>query len=200
MIEGHFRNGYQRVLVNPIANRLKHCTTPNQVTLLSGILGILVLPALMLQSPYIAALLLLLSGFCDTLDGTLARIKQDSTAWGSVLDIMSDRAVECAVVLGLYTVAPTERALGCICMLVSMLLCVSSFLVVGIFTANESQKSFHYSPGLMERVEAFLFFIAIMIWPSAFGVLALVFTLLVTLTAFIRLAQFYAFQKVGKHQ
>lgn len=200
MIESHLRDGYQRVLVHPIANCLKHFVTPNQITLLSGLLGILVLPALVLQSSYIAVLLLLLSGFCDTLDGTLARVKQDSTVWGSVLDIMSDRTVECAVVLGLFAVAPTERALGCIGMLVSMLLCVSSFLVVGIFTANDSQKSFHYSPGLMERAEAFLFFIAMMLWPSAFGVLALLFILLVTLTAFMRLAQFYAFQKVGTHQ
>ena len=76
-------------------------------------------------------------------------------------------------------------------MLGSMLLCITSFLVVGIFVANDSHKSFHYNPGIMERAEAFIFFIAMMLWPSAFVGLAMLFSLLVTLTAIIRLTQFY---------
>lgn len=71
-------------------------------------------------------------------------------------------------------IAPQERGLWCMLTLGSMLLCITSFLVVGIFTENQSQKSFHYSPGLMKRAEAFSFFIAMMIWP-----------------AIIRLVQFY---------
>ncbi|WP_454780756.1 hypothetical protein [Legionella sp. WA2022007384] len=48
-----------------------------------------------------------------------------------------------------------------------------------------------YSPGLMERAEAFSFFIAMMIWPHAFNFLVCLFTFLVTITAIIRLVQFY---------
>lgn len=42
----------------------------------------------------------------------------------------------------------------------------------------------------MERAEAFFFFILMMLWPDAFGFLSCLFTVLVTLTAIIRLVQF----------
>jgi len=152
---------------------------------------VLVIPALFFNQVFLAIGLLLLSGYCDTLDGTLARFTHHSTAWGSVLDIMMDRLVEFSAVFSLWLVDPSHRALWCFLMLGSMLLCVTSFLVVGIFVANDSQKSFYYSPGIMERAEAFIFFTAMMWWPSAFLPLALLFSFLVVLTAIIRLAQFY---------
>lgn len=195
MIEHHLRQQYQRILVNPLANLLKNTVTPNQMTLFSGFLGVLVLPALMLHQVYFAITLLLLSGFCDTLDGALARFKQNSSDWGSVLDIMTDRLVEFVVVFALFVVAPEQRGIGALLMLGSMLLCITSFLVVGIFTVNDSHKSFYYSPGLMERAEAFLFFIAMMLWPNAFIYLAFFFTFLVTYTAVIRLVQFHSLQQ-----
>ncbi|MBA3536095.1 MAG: CDP-alcohol phosphatidyltransferase family protein [Tatlockia sp.] len=195
MLEHHLRPQYQRFLVNPLAKILQNKVSPQQITLLSGFLGVLVLPALILHQTWVAITLLLLSGFCDTLDGTLARLKQNSSDWGSVLDIMTDRLVEFVVVFALFMVSPQQRGIGAILMLGSMLLCITSFLVVGIFTVNNSQKSFHYSDGVMERAEAFLFFILMMIWPDAFGFLALLFTFLVTLTAVIRIIQFYALQQ-----
>lgn len=191
MIEQHLRYQYDRILVNPIANLLSNYASPNQVTVLSGFLGILVLPTLIYHQVFLAITLLLLSGFCDTLDGSLARLKQNSSDWGSVLDIMTDRLVEFVVVFALFTVAPEERGLWSLLMLGSMLLCITSFLVVGIFSDNNSQKSFNYSPGLIERAEAFLFFIAMMIWPDGFSLLALLFTGLVVVTAGYRLLQFY---------
>lgn len=195
MIEQYLRPSYQRMLVNRIALILSHKVTANQITLLSGFLGCLVLPALISHQVMLAITLLLLSGFCDTLDGTIARLNQNSSEWGSALDIITDRCVEFVVVLALFALAPQERGLWALLMLGSMLLCITSFLVVGIFTANDSQKSFHYSPGFMERAEAFLFFIAMMIWPNAFTVLSLVFTSLVMATAIIRLRQFYHVQQ-----
>lgn len=73
MIEQLLREHYQQILVNPIANRLRHFITPNQITLLSGMLGVFIFPALMIHQEILAICLLLLSGYCDTLDGTLAR-------------------------------------------------------------------------------------------------------------------------------
>lgn len=193
MIEEYIRPSYQRFLVEPLVKRLGDTITPNRITLFSGVAGLLVMPALLLHQIGLAIGILLLSGYCDTLDGTLARSRKQSSDWGSALDIMTDRLVELTVVLALWAVAPESRGLWCLLMLASMLLCISSFLVVGIFTANQSGKSFHYSPGLMERAEAFLFFIAMMIWPQAFALLALIFVVLVSVTAIIRLAQFYRF-------
>lgn len=191
MIEQAFRDTYQNFCVNWVAEKLQHKVTPNAVTTLSGILGILVFPALYFHQVWLAISLLLLSGYCDTLDGSLARLTAKSSNWGSVLDIMIDRTVELVVVFAIWAVAPESRAFGCMLMLGSMFLCVTSFLVVGIFTENETFKSFHYSAGFMERAEAFVFFIAMMLWPQAFPYLAGLFTVLVSLTAFMRLYAFY---------
>ncbi|ARG97051.1 CDP-alcohol phosphatidyltransferase family protein [Legionella micdadei] len=190
MIEEYLRPRYQKCLVNPIASFVRERISANQMTLLSGMLGVLVLPSLLFHQVILAIFLLLLSGYCDTLDGTLARLNHNPSDWGSALDITMDRLVEWVVVFSLWSLAPSERGGWCLLMLGSMLLCITSFLVVGIFSENASQKSFHYSPGLIERAEAFFFFILMMLWPEAFSALAFLFTCLVTLTAIMRLIQF----------
>lgn len=190
MIENKLRPLYQKFLVDPIVKQMVNRCTPNQITLASCILGIGVIPALLLQQPILATILLLLSGYCDTLDGSLARLKEQSSNVGTVLDIMSDRLVEFAVIFALFSLDPVHHGLGAIMMLGSILLCVTSFLVVGIFTPNDSHKGFHYSPGLMERAEAFIFFIA-MIWlPQYFNLLSSIFCILVLWTAYLRIQEF----------
>jgi len=191
MLETYIRQPYQQALVNPIAKMLSKKVTPNQLTVLSGVIGLLVLPCLYFGTYILAILLLLVSGYLDTLDGTLARLTDQSSNWGSVLDITVDRVVEFVVILSLWLVAPEMRSFWIIMMFGSILLCITSFLVVGIFSTNQSEKSFHYSPGLMERAEAFAFFIAMMIFPAWFSLLAFIFCMLVVVTAIIRLKQFY---------
>ena len=200
MIEHSVRKFYQRLFVDPLAKQFIHRIAPNTITWVSGLFGIVVIPSLFFHQIILAVLFLLLSGYCDTLDGTLARLSQQSSDWGAVLDITMDRCVEFFVIIALWLIHPTERALSCFLMLGSVLLCITSFLVVGIFSQNTSEKSFYYSPGLMERAEAFIFFIVMMCWPSAFLALAFLFSTLVTLTAVIRLKQFYQHtRKINAH-
>lgn len=190
MIEHYLRPQYQRLCVNPIAGVLTQHVSPNQITLLSGLLGLLVLPAVLTHQIFLAVVLLLLSGYCDTLDGSLARLTNHSSNWGSVLDIMTDRMVEITLVIALWAVDPSQRGMEAMLMMASMLLCITSFLVVGIFQENDSEKSFHYSPGLMERAEAFAFFIAMLLCPSQFQPLAWCFVVLVTWTAIYRIYEY----------
>jgi len=190
MIEQSIRHYYQAIFVDPAAVWISRWISPNGITYLSGTLGILVLPALWFDFVGLAVVLLILSGYCDTLDGSIARALNQVSDWGSALDIVMDRLVEIVVVFALYSVDPGARGVWCLLMLSSMLLCITSFLVVGIFSENHSHKSFHYSAGFMERAEAFVFFVVMMIWPSFFGLLALLFSVLVFVTAFIRLKQF----------
>jgi len=187
MLETKYRTTYQKILVDPVG---RYCPcSPTTITLSACIIGLLVPFVLVFGHPIIASILLLFSGYLDTLDGTVARQTDKQSDHGSVLDILSDRIVECAVVIGLFAVDPT-RAWLIIFMLASMLLCITSFLVVGIFSENETHKSFDYSPGIMERAEAFAFFIAMMIWPSAFNWLAITFIFLLFLTTAIRAYEF----------
>ena len=188
MIDSYLRSPYQKVLVDPVARRMAHLN-PNRITLVGCACGIAVLPLLFLSS-YLALAALLFSGYLDTLDGTIARTKGKSSPAGTILDITSDRLVEFAIILALFFVNPAIRGLPCLLMLGATLLCITSFLVVGIFSENQSSKSFHYSPGLIERSEAFLFFAAMILFPSIFTLLSTAFTLLVFTTAFIRVVQF----------
>ncbi|MGM0439504.1 MAG: CDP-alcohol phosphatidyltransferase family protein [Chlamydiota bacterium] len=130
------------------------------------------------------------SGYCDTLDGSLARLQNRPTSLGTVYDITSDRLVELATVLGLYAYAPQERHLLSLLMLGSILICITTFLVVGIFSENTSKKSFSYSAGIMERTEAFIFFSAMILLPQHFNNLAAIFTIMVFITALIRIREF----------
>ncbi len=192
MIEQYLRPWYQKIFVNPLIKAFGKRITPNQITAFSALTGLLILPALLLKQTALAVVLLLLSGYLDTLDGSLARIQNKSSDWGSVLDIMSDRLVEFTVVLALFLQHPVDRGLDSLLICGSMLLCITSFLVVGIFSQNNSEKSFYYSPGFIERAEAFIFFIFMLVWPAYFHILALLFVFSVSLTAVIRLFEFYS--------
>lgn len=188
MIDSYFRPPFQKLLIDPIARRLVGVPA-NLITALSCLLGLAVIPLLAFDFSIAAASALIFSGYLDALDGTIARLRRESSPFGTVLDICADRVVESAVVIGLLLVDP-DRALLCLAMLASILLCITSFLVVGIFSENDSHKSFHYSPGLIERAEAFLFFLGMMLLPTIFAPLATAFAALVILTAVLRIRQF----------
>lgn len=168
---------------------LQHIITPNGVTLLSMLTGIAAGGAIAYAQPLIAFALLMISGWLDTLDGTLARLTGNTSPVGAMYDILADRVVECAVMLGLLFLAPEARGVWVALMFASVLLCVTSFLVAGIFLKNDGEKSFNYSPGLMERPEAFLIFILMLFLPAWFAELAIIFTGLVLYTAGIRLIE-----------
>lgn len=192
ILERYFRPSYQSFCVEPVATVLSRQSviTPNGVSIFAGLLGPCIAFSLWAQNSWLAVLLILFSGYLDTLDGTLARLTQKASSSGAAIDIFSDRVVELSIILGLYAYAPEARGFLCLAMLGSSLLCITSFLVVGIFEANASQKSFYYSPGLMERAEAFVFFLLMIVLPVLFAPLAWVYTVLVLWTACLRLWQF----------
>lgn len=190
MIEQYLRPLFQKYGIQPVLVYIQDKLSPNTVTLLSGGLGLLAFFMLIINQKLLAITFLLLSGYMDILDGSLARATNTSTPIGTVLDIMTDRVVEASVIIGLWALNPYANSLGCILMLASVLLCVTSFLVVGIFSDNDSAKSFYYSPGLIERAEAFIFFILMIGFQPYFQWLSVIFSLLVALTALIRIIQF----------
>lgn len=190
MIEPYVRPFYQRIFCDPLARVLGKSFSPNALTFLGTLVGVAILPALYYDFVSLALTLLVITGIFDTLDGTVARLFRKDSTFGTVIDIIGDRIVEFSIVLGLFIMSTETRALECLLMLGSILICVTSFLVVGIFSDNESQKGFHYSPGLMERSEAFLFFAAMMLLPLLFSELAFLFAFLVFLTAGIRVVEF----------
>lgn len=197
MLEHYVRVYYQRVFVDPFIMLLSKSSkiSANSITIAAAISGVMAGLSLALHLSIIGLMLLVISGWLDTLDGSFARATNTNSSRGSVLDIVFDRLVEFFIVFGLYLYQPAVRATAAICLLGSFLLCISSFLVVGIFSQNESQRSFHYSPGLIERAEVFMFFTLMIIFPRMFNVLAWLLLLLVLYTTFIRVLQFYTRRK-----
>ena len=191
MIEDTFRKQYEKLCVEPLLKvQSLHRVHPIFLTCMACLAGVAIAPVLAFGFSLSAFFLLLFSGFLDTLDGSLARHLQLSSSKGAALDIVCDRIVESAIVLGLYMVEPSSRALPALLMLGSILICVTSFLIVGIFTEKVSEKSFFYSPGLIERAEAFIFFAVMILFPTLYTPLAYIFSFLVFLTAAIRMYQF----------
>jgi phosphatidylglycerophosphate synthase len=149
----------------------------------------MIIPALVFNETLIACALLLVSGYLDALDGTVARLKPKNTRVGSMLDIVGDRIVEFSVILGLYLIDPIDRGITSILMLSSILICVTSFVIVNMLSRG-TRKAAHYSPGLIERFEAFAFFFAMILFPEAFNTLGTILSILIFFTALVRVAEF----------
>jgi len=197
MLEEKIRPFFQPILIEPVAKLIVKYTpfSANIITALSCLVGLLVIPFAYCHWIFQAVCCLWLSGYLDILDGSVARISKSAGETGTVYDITSDRLVEFAVILSLFLIDPTARSLSCILMLGSVLVCVTSFLVVGLFIPNHSDKGFHYSPGLMERFEAFFLFTLMYLLPEHFALIANLFSALVFFTAARRL---YCFQRNSK--
>jgi phosphatidylglycerophosphate synthase len=192
MIENYLRPTYQRFFMDPVAKLLMRFPqiTPNKVTTLSVVAGVIAAVLFILHWNYAAVVLLILSGMSDSLDGTLARVTGDISDVGAAWDIVGDRIVELAVFVSFYFYNPSRNGLAALLMLGASYLCITSFLVVGIFSQNQSHKSFFYSIGLIERLEAFVFFIVMMLFPTTIVWLAWVYAVLVFYTAAIRMIEF----------
>ncbi len=190
MIESSLRPLFQRVFIQPLMHMGARHLSANVITLASLITGFASACFLSADANFMAILLLLISGYLDILDGSVARIQNNSTNLGTILDILSDRLVESFIVIALFMRDP-DLALICLLMMMSMLVCISSFLLVGIFSEKQSEKSFYYSPGLMERAEAFIFFITMIIFTQFAMIIGIIFTLLVLWTTGVRVYQFY---------
>jgi archaetidylinositol phosphate synthase len=178
MLETHLRK-----YVQPACNTLG-CLfisvglTPDKITLLAFISGILSAVALALHYTIFALLFLWISGFLDIMDGTVARITQKAHAFGAYSDLIADRMVESALMVG-FTFAYSDYYLAYITFLIALLFHFSTFLAAGALFKNEGPKSMHYDRSLVERAEAFVVFSAMMLFPTY------IFPLLMTFNLFI---------------
>ncbi|AJI75883.1 CDP-alcohol phosphatidyltransferase family protein [Francisella philomiragia subsp. philomiragia ATCC 25015] len=194
MIEQKIRPVFQKIFVDNVAKLVAPIIAPNVVTILSLICG-LVAAVSFFMNQYLCVFLLLLSGYLDILDGSVARLQNSSSSIGTMLDILSDRFVESFIIIVIF-INQLDIAWVGLLMMMSIIVCISSFLLVGIFSQKESSKSFYYSPGLIERAETFIFFIVMILLPSTVFVLGLIYTLLVLWTTLYRCYEFYCYEKI----
>ncbi|MEM3194221.1 MAG: CDP-alcohol phosphatidyltransferase family protein [Candidatus Bathyarchaeia archaeon] len=98
---------------------------------------------------FLALLLLLFSGFCDALDGALARLYGETTVLGGFLDSLLDRYVDAAVLCGLILGGLCEPLWG-------LLALVGSLLTSYARARSEAAGIPMESIGLVERAERIL--------------------------------------------
>jgi archaetidylinositol phosphate synthase len=107
--------------------------TPNQISGLGVVLGVasglvywqagLVIgdPSIYLSYLVIAVVLLLISGYCDALDGALARLYSETSVAGGFLDSLLDRYVDASVYCGLIVGGLCDVLWGLLALIGSLL-------------------------------------------------------------------------------
>ncbi|MGL4676766.1 MAG: CDP-alcohol phosphatidyltransferase family protein [Brevinema sp.] len=137
------------------------------------------------QKPVITLIILYLSGFCDIIDGIVARESKSMSSVGTLLDIVFDRIVEMSILGALAYTYPQYMPI-IIILLMSILFCITVFLTIGILVQKSSHKTFFYVSGIMERTEAFILFTLLIIFPRHIPVIGIIGALLIFITGIQR--------------
>ncbi len=89
-------------LSRPVINYLsKTPITPNTITWIGFLLSLIAVVLVIINSLIAAGIIVLVAGFCDILDGALARSTNQTTRFGTILDSTLDRISEAALLLGI---------------------------------------------------------------------------------------------------
>jgi phosphatidylglycerophosphate synthase len=137
----------------------------NQTTWIAFIIGSFAALLVYLELPLIAVTLLWISGFLDSVDGSIARKNNNASSWGTVLDITFDRIVEILMIISLALIYPSTHFLMMI-LLSSIIISMTIFLTVGTVSKKEGIKSFYYQAGFAERTEGFIFLTLMTLFPA----------------------------------
>lgn len=152
----------------------------NALTLGGFAVGLLAVPLLAMGAYGAGLAAILINRLADGLDGAVAR-SAGASDLGGYLDIVCDFLFYAAVVFGFVLAAPENRLPGAF-LLFAFIGTGSSFLAFavlaarrGVETRARGAKSFYYVGGLTEGAETIALFVALCLFPRAFGLLAWLF-------------------------
>ncbi|MGO2364250.1 MAG: CDP-alcohol phosphatidyltransferase family protein, partial [Psychrobacter sp.] len=186
-------------VIKPMLNTVvavlhKRSITPDQLTMVGFLIGMLALPLLALEFWYGALAAIAVNRVFDGLDGALARYAQQSSSAGGYLDITLDFLFYAAIPLGFILANPEQNAIAGSILLAAFIGTGSSFLAFAIaaekYNLDKPQfkyKSFYYLNGLTEGTETIALFVALCIWPQHFVLLAGIFAAACAITIFTRI-------------
>lgn len=166
---------------------ITHVThSANAITLCACITGFLASYCIAIAHFNMALFLLLCSGICDILDGTVARLLRTSHKLGAYLDLISDRMVEASIMLGFAYRYP-QHQFTYLLFLTALLFHFSTFVVAGALWPNNGSKSMHYDISFIERAEAFIIFMLMLLFPDYNNVLLMALNGAIFATGYTRL-------------
>src|SRR5262245_2310851 len=156
--------------------------TPNGLSYAALVLGLVAAALFYADRGWWALLVLLASGLLDAVDGRVARLSTGSTPWGGVLDLTFDRIVEAAVLLGIALPHP-DRHVPALVLACTWYVNLCVFLAVGAASEQHGEKVISYPPGLLERTEALIFALIVVIAPRFAPAAGYVYAALELITA-----------------
>jgi archaetidylinositol phosphate synthase len=173
--------------------------TPNQISILGAILGALSGLAYWFSGVYklypiseyyflFAVILLLVSGFCDALDGSLARLSNEDSVFGGFLDSLLDRYVDALIYCGLILGGFSETGWGILALIGSLL---TSYTRAKSEAVNISMETI----GIIERAERILLIAGAsllnFIWSKSLSLMIIILAISTNFTVLQRLIYFY---------
>jgi len=170
--------------------------TPNIVTINGITLSLLAAVAYALttqKQPLLllaAVLLMMASGFCDTLDGILARTYRQATAFGAFLDSLLDRYADVLVLSGVVISGASVIISPTFSLIAGLAAIASSFMVSYSRARAEAIGIKMESVGIAERAERILILAAASIvaifWLPALSIGICIIAVLATITVLQR--------------
>jgi archaetidylinositol phosphate synthase len=197
----------QQMLTSQATAAHKIGLTPNKVSLIGFILAFAAAGAYGLSLAFgvvasyhwlliVATVLLLASGFCDTLDGIIARTFQQITVFGGFLDSVLDRYADAAIYAAIIVAGLSNAAWGPVWGPIWGLAALSGSVLVSYTRARaESVGIKMESVGFAERAERMLILAAVSIigffWLPAIGYGIALLAVLANLTVMQRALHVY---------
>ena len=184
-------------LLNPIGRGLVALgMTANQVTMIGAAFGLIAAGCVAAGLFYPALWFVIANRVIDGLDGAVARASRSSD-FGGYLDIVSDFIFYSSIPLA-FAVARPETALAAAFLIFSFIGTATSFLGFAILAEKHQvttqicgKKAFYYLGGLTEGTETILLFLAMLVWPDYFSLMAIVFGILCWVTTGTRIYAAY---------
>lgn len=167
--------------------------TANHITLTGFVIGLLALPALILEEYLWALAFILINRIFDGLDGAVARI-QGITDCGGFLDITLDFLFYSMVPFGFVLANPEANGIAGAFLIFSFMGTGSSFLAFAIMAGKRKidnpvykSKSLYYLGGLTEGTETIACFVLFCLLPQHFATIAFIFGALCWFTTATRI-------------
>lgn len=107
------------------------------------------------------AVFIIISGFCDMIDGAIARSQNRRTKFGGFLDSTCDRFADAAILLGIAYGGFVDPILGA--------LAIHASLTVSYVRSRAEQEGIKCSVGIAERAERLLIIIVGSLLAAIFG-------------------------------
>jgi phosphatidylglycerophosphate synthase len=156
--------------------------TPNGLTYTALVSGVIAALLFYIDHGWWAYAVVLFSGLLDAVDGRVARMGPGPTVWGGVLDLLCDRVVEAAILLGIAVPHPNWH-LPALVVAATWYVNISVFLTIGAASDKVSAKVIDYPPGLLERSELLIFAFIVVAVPIVVPAVAYVYAALEVITA-----------------